>query len=63
MDHYLAEVLCDNLISNALKHSFENKAIGISLDDKTLIGLQLRRGCASRIRKNCLPVFIGKLLM
>lgn len=37
MDHYLAEVLCDNLISNALKHSAENKTISISIGDKNLM--------------------------
>ncbi len=37
MDHYLAEVLCDNLISNALKYSAEKKAITISIGHKTLM--------------------------
>jgi len=37
MDRYLADVLCDNLISNALKHSSENKSVAISIEGDTLM--------------------------
>lgn len=36
MDNYLADVLCDNLISNALKHSLPSETIEISIADKIL---------------------------
>ena len=36
MDRYLADVLCDNLISNAIKYSTAKKAVRISIEDKTL---------------------------
>ena len=37
MDSYLADVLCDNLISNSLKHGSKNKTITISIENKTLM--------------------------
>lgn len=37
MDPYLAEVLCNNLISNAIKHDLSKKYIAISFTNETLI--------------------------
>ncbi|XOL41888.1 hypothetical protein KCTC32420_02274 [Aequorivita nionensis] len=37
MDIYLADILINNLISNAIKHNFEEKDISITTENKTLV--------------------------
>jgi signal transduction histidine kinase len=37
MDIYLADILINNLISNAIKHNFEEKEISITTENKTLV--------------------------
>ncbi|HLT49486.1 MAG TPA: HAMP domain-containing sensor histidine kinase [Aequorivita sp.] len=37
MDIYLADILINNLISNAIKHNFEEKDISITTESKTLV--------------------------
>src|SRR5690606_24595093 len=37
MDIYLADILINNLISNAIKHNFEEKGISITTENKTLV--------------------------